>query len=360
MQVKKQPKHFSLQAGSEALATIESEGFSEDKVGSMIGASGGPKWLVLSALDQWLAGEFFKQRTKPIYTLGSSAGAWRHIAYGVADNVAALQRFESSYINQRYETKPSPAEVSQEGRDILRHVLGASGIAEVVNNPVWKTNLSTVRSRGLLKQTNKLALGAGLLATGLGNMSSRQHLRFFFERAVFSPGAGPGGNFHFNDFVTHQVPLTEANLLEAVLASGSIPLVMEGVDEIEGAPPGMYRDGGFLDYHFDFNFDTPEGLVFYPHFYSHLSAGWFDKFAPWRQVPRSNLKNVLMLSPSESLVASMPGGKIPDRNDFKRLDNDQRIANWNKVVDLGRMMADEFAEFVTQNRIPDVTRSLKG
>ncbi len=348
-----QAKYFTLRAGPQARAVIADEGLGPDSIGSMIGASGGPKWLVLSALDRVLAGEFFKGRSQPLHTLGSSAGAWRHVAYGVADNVAALKRFEQSYVEQRYETKPTAAEVSQEGRNILSAVLGESGIAEVVNNPVWRTHLSTVRSRGLLTRDNKLALSAGLAATAIGNLSSRKRLRHFFERAVFSPG---GGGFEFNDFPTHQIKLTEANLLDAVLASGSIPLVMEGVSEIQGAPPGMYRDGGFIDYHFDFKFQAPPGLVFYPHFYSHLSAGWFDKFSPWRKVPESQLSNVVMLSPSPKLIDLMPFQKIPDRDDFKRFDNDQRQANWRKVVEVGQLMADEFYEAWQAGRLPQLVQ----
>jgi hypothetical protein len=306
---------------------------------------------VLSALDQMLAGEYFKGRTKPIHTLGSSAGAWRHVAYGVADNVAALKRFERSYIEQRYETKPTAADVSREGRAILNTVLGDTGVSDVVNNPVWRTHLSTVRSRGLLKHENKVALSAGLVATAIGNLSSRDRLRHFFERAVFSPD---GGGFEFNDFLTHQIKLTEDNLLDAVLASGSIPLVMEGVSKIQGAPAGMYRDGGFIDYHFDFKFQPPQGLVFYPHFYSHLSAGWFDKFSSRRRVPSTQLSNVVMLSPSPELIELMPFQKIPDRDDFKNFDNDTRLANWRKVIELGQLMANEFYEVWQADRLPEI------
>ena len=337
-------EHFTLQAGANAAETIRQQGLNANLFGSMIGASGGPKWLILSALDQMLAGEFFKDRCKPIYTLGSSVGAWRHIAYGVADNVSAIQRFEHAYIQQRYETPPSPAEVTQEGRKILAQVLGPNGASELINNPIWKTNLSAVRSKGLLASENKILLSAGLLAAALGNLSSRGRLRHFFERAVFSPGGGQNGGFHFDDFVTHQISLTEENLLDTILASGSIPLVMEGISSVDGAPPGMYRDGGFIDYHFDFKFEAPDGLILYPHFYSHLSAGWFDKFMPWRRVASSNLDKVVMISPSKSLVASLPDGKIPDRDDFKNLDNDSRIARWTLVTEQGKKMADEFYE----------------
>ena len=38
-----------------------------------------------------------------------------------------------------------------------------------------------------------------------------------------------------------------------------------------------------------------------------------------------------MLAPSKEFVASLPYGKIPDRNDFTDLDADTRIKYWNIV-----------------------------
>ena len=38
-----------------------------------------------------------------------------------------------------------------------------------------------------------------------------------------------------------------------------------------------------------------------------------------------------MLAPSKEFVASLPYGKIPDRNDFTDLDADTRIKYWNTV-----------------------------
>ena len=51
--------------------------------------------------------------------------------------------------------------------------------------------------------------------------------------------------------------LTPDNLRAALLASGSIPLLMEGV-RIPGAP-GVYRDGGSADYHLDLDYGPGPG-----------------------------------------------------------------------------------------------------
>ena len=66
---------------------------------------------------------------------------------------------------------------------------------------------------------------------------------------------------------TQHVLLTKDNLRQAVLASGSIPMVLNPVENIAGAGRGLYYDGGVTDYHFDLSF-SDSGLVLYPHFYS--------------------------------------------------------------------------------------------
>ena len=50
----REPRNLVLRAGSEALAEIREEGLSRDRITTLVGASGGPKWLVLSQLDRVL------------------------------------------------------------------------------------------------------------------------------------------------------------------------------------------------------------------------------------------------------------------------------------------------------------------
>lgn len=64
-------------AGPRARAHIEQNGLRPDDIRVMVGASGGPKWLCLAALDEYLFGEFFAGRNQPLDLLGSSSGAWR-------------------------------------------------------------------------------------------------------------------------------------------------------------------------------------------------------------------------------------------------------------------------------------------
>jgi hypothetical protein len=51
-------------------------------------------------------------------------------------------------------------------------------------------------------------------------------------------------------------------------------------------------------------------------------------------------------------VAGLPGGKLPDRNDFKRYgeDFDGRVAVWRRALAESQRLADEFAEMVSAGR----------
>jgi hypothetical protein len=60
----------------------------------------------------------------------------------------------------------------------------------------------------------------------------------------------------------------------SLLASGSIPLVLQAVNDIAGAPQGPYWDGGLIDYHLHLPYQRDEGLVLYPHFSDSYRAGW--------------------------------------------------------------------------------------
>ncbi len=116
-----------------------------------------------------------------------------------------------------------------------------------------------------------MALAAGL------NRISRNRLAFFFERALFCASEKIPPFASMNQFLLGIYRLTKSNFKAALLSSGSIPIAMEGISNINGVP-GVFRDGGILDYHLDIPFLPHEnGFVLYPHFYEHITPGWFDK-----------------------------------------------------------------------------------
>lgn len=65
-----------LIAGETAYKEIQEAGLRPQRIRLVVGASGGPKWLILSRLDQYLARQLLPQATQPLRLLGSSVGAW--------------------------------------------------------------------------------------------------------------------------------------------------------------------------------------------------------------------------------------------------------------------------------------------
>jgi hypothetical protein len=195
-----------------------------------------------------------------------------------------------------------------------------------------------------------------MAAAAAGNLVSRRTLALQMRRVVFHT-AGDDTPFRgLSDLPTVHVPLTRENLRPALLASGSIPLVLAGVP-IPGAT-GMHRDGGVIDYHLDLDYGPGEGIVLYPHFYPHLVPGWFDKGLRWRRARGPNLRRMLILAPTPEFVARLPNAKIPDRKDFYRMRDGDRIAAWRKVVAAGAELAEELRELLAKGRMAELMQPL--
>ncbi|MGX1111133.1 hypothetical protein ACSSVW_000512 [Pseudoalteromonas sp. MBR-15] len=332
---------IDIYAGPTAAKTIREQGLSADLFSTFLGASGGPKWFTLFGLDKYLFGEFFKQRTQPLNLVGSSAGAFRAACFAQNDPVAAISRLAKSYSETRYSSnKAKPTEITEKARLLLNYVFAENGIEEIINNPVFKAHFIVAKSNGFTASENKVMQLMGLSKSYLFNRVNRRLLSKQYERFVFQPA---NSNLSFSDnntFNTQTVELTEANLADALLASGSIPLVMQGIKNIPGTPQGMYRDGGIIDYHFDLTIHN-EGLILYPHFNNKPKAGWFDKNLSRGITPR-NYDNVVMVTPSAKFIASLPYNKIPDRTDFTGLDADTRIKYWQHVLSETEQLAEAF------------------
>ncbi|CAM3103478.1 hypothetical protein PAT01_22700 [Pseudoalteromonas atlantica] len=332
---------IDIHAGKTAAKIINEQGFKPELFTSFLGASGGPKWFTLFGLDKYIFGEFFKNRTQPLNLIGSSAGAFRSACFAQNDPVAAIERLAKSYSQTRYSSnKPTPAEITLKARALLDDVFGEHGVTEILNNPIFKAHFIVAKSNGFIASENKLIQLLGLSKSYMLNRVNRKLLGSQYERFIFG---APNSNLSITDsynFKTQNIPLSQTNLKDALLASGSIPLVMQGIKNIAGSPPGIYRDGGIIDYHFDLKINNP-GLILYPHFNSEPKAGWFDKNLK-RKVAPQNYDNVVMISPSKEFIAGLPYGKIPDRNDFTDLDADTRIKYWDTVFSETEKLAEAF------------------
>ncbi|MGQ4275709.1 alpha/beta hydrolase [Pseudidiomarina sp. E22-M8] len=344
---------LQLRAGKSAWLQIKEQGLTEDAVQLLVGASGGPKWFVLQGLDRYLFGEFFAARQRPLDLLGTSAGAWRFAALGQQDPVAASELFCRLYRTQTYSAKPDVLEITDEARKLLAEYIPDTAVDEILNQERFRHHWIVARCRGMTGSEGKRQL-VGLLTSAAANSVKREWLGKFYERVIFHhPASRATFTEHWNDLPTHYATLSTANFKQALLATGSIPMVLEGVRDIPGAPSGMYRDGGVTDYHFDLDFSGVDGLVLYPHFHHEVIPGWFDKRIKKRRTTGSQWPNVILLTPTQEFIDALPFGKIPDRTDFAKLDADARIKYWQQAVEQGKWMADQFHEWIATDKIRD-------
>jgi len=338
---------LKIYAGKNALKTIQEHGFKQELFTNFLGASGGPKWFSLFGLDKYLFGDFFKGRTTELNLIGSSAGAFRAACFAQNDPVAAISRLADKYAHTVYSDKPSVADISNSAADMLTHLFGKTGMEEIISNNVFKAHFIVAKSKGLTSYENKLVQGTGLLGSMLLNKIDRKLLTFQFDRYIYRPCSS---QLKINDpynFTSYYQDFTKENIGAALLASGSIPLVMSGIKDIANSPKGTYRDGGIIDYHFDFSLNSgnkPKGLTLYPHFSEKPKAGWFDKNSS-RQVLAKSYQDTVLIVPSAKFVESLPFNKIPDRSDFQNLDANTRIKYWLKVLSETDRLADSLNEF---------------
>jgi hypothetical protein len=341
------PSSLTLRAGPDALRLVRDRGLRLEDIDVIPGASGGAKWLVLAGLDRYLFGELLQQpRERPLHLIGSSIGSWRMACLAQRDPVAALARGHHAYIyEQRYTRRPSATEVTRVLGRALDLLLGPTGVDEILAHPWARVHVITAEGRGLAASGRRPMLLASLALAVAANVVSRRTLAFQMRRWIFHSAGTDSPFMHLADLPTRHAPLTRENLRDVLLASGAIPLLLEGV-RIPGVESGLHWDGGVLDYHLDIDFGAGDGLVLYPHFYAHVVPGWFDKSLRWRRAEARNFRRALLIAPSDAFVASLPGGKIPDRRDFYTLSDDERVQRWQAVVDASEALGDELRELI--------------
>ncbi|MFN7727428.1 MAG: phospholipase [Rubrivivax sp.] len=349
------PCALQVHAGPRALAQLREQGLRPQDVRVVPAAAGGPKGLVLNPLDRFIFGPWLGAAPQTVHLLGASIGAWRMACATLPDAEAALAQLAEDYITQQYEhapgQAPTPTTVSRDFGRKIQERLGARA-TEVLAHPTRRLHVFTSRGRHVLRRQGRLRTPLGYFGAFVANALHRPALGGFLDRVVFSDPREPLP-FALDDFRSHAVALGAGNLTPAILASCSIPFWLDAVHDIPGAPRGAYWDGGITDYHLHLPYaQMSEGLVLYPHFQATVVPGWLDK--AWKRRHRSSpwLDNLVLLSPNPAWVKTLPGGKLPDRQDFKTFADDDagRMRRWRQALAESQRLADEFAERVQGGR----------
>ncbi|MGE5338739.1 MAG: patatin-like phospholipase family protein [Gemmatimonadota bacterium] len=337
---------FVVHAGARAAAHVRADGIAPRDIACIPAAAGGPKGLALIPLDKLLFGEWLRDAAH-VELIGASIGAWRMAAAAMATPVAALRRLADGYVAQTYPRRPTTRYVSEECRKLARAVLG--GERTIKPRAGIGLSILATRARGVLQASRSKAAFA---RAAFANTLARARLAAHMERVVFHTAAAQFPTHAPDAFGLTRVALDEHNAEDALLASGSIPLVCDPVPDIAGAPHGDYWDGGLIDYHLRLPYHVLGGLVLYPHFVPYVTPGWLDKFLPWRRQERAHpwLDNVLLIAPSPALLARMPNRKLPDRSDFYRygIDHAARVRDWKRAIAESARFADDVVAWLAR------------
>jgi hypothetical protein len=337
---------FHIYAGAEALSHIQQHGLQQGDISMLLGASSGPKWLALHGFDQYLL-TAMQNRQQPLDLLGTSAGAWRLACYAQQDCFAAHQRLTDAYIEQSYSEKPSGDEILASCRNMVNRMLGRDGAEEILKHATSRLHLITTQCHGLAAQQHRFWQGVGFALAALGNIFSRKSLGLHFTRIVMHHPEQKPPLLSTQDLPSRYQAMEKTRVADTILSTGCIPVLTKGVEDIAGK--GLYQDGGITDYGFDLPFKPEKGFVLYPHF-SHVPApGWFDKSLKWRKPCHDNYSRTILLVPKNEFVASLPYGKIPDRNDFVELSDDERKTYWREVVQRTEVFSEQLAALEAQD-----------
>jgi hypothetical protein len=354
-------KNLHIKAGPEAYALIKDGGFHMDLVAAYFAPAGGPRWLVASGFDLALLKSGLLGNKQAALLAGSSAGAWRLAAWLQPEAEASYRRLIDAYIAMPYRRKDSPGLVFDALDDVINAYLAEDALSFALSNKQYHLAVITVRARHLLASDIPWIQRVGMGICLVANCFNRAYLDGFAERVVFYTGAKPPAFCFEKGFRGRFAALSEVNFRHALLASAAIPLVVAGVRDIYGAPTGVYRDGGLIDYHLTHRYTKPgKGVTLFFHHQERIIPGWLDKRLTSRKPAARTINNVLMVHPNQEFVAQLPGRRIPDRIDYLTYINDprQRMANWREVVNRSTPLGEEFLELVASGKIRDVVEKL--
>jgi len=350
-----------IKAGKKIYQTIKDGGFNFDCISTYFGPAVGPRWLIASGFDLTLLTEGLLGRKKPVQLVGSSAGAFRFAAWLQPEAIQSYNKLLDAYINVTYTRNDTPTTGLKKTTHIVNAYLEDDALPFAMANKKYRLVVITARARGLVASENHWLQKTGLLMCLVFNYFSRNNIHKFAERIVFYNASKPPAFCLKSYFQGDYVPLNEINFKYAVLASGAIPLVIHGVRDIYGAPRGVYRDGGLIDYHLTHQFAERENeIVLFFHHQERIIPGWLDKKITKRVPDAQTLENVLMVFPSQNFIENLPCGKVPDRTDLVTFIDDQetRIRNWKKAVELSAPLGEDFLELVESRKIRDIVEPL--
>lgn len=327
-------------AGADARRILLDGGLTADTLAAFVGPASGPKWLVLGGIDRALLelGLLAGSGSRRPLLVGSSAGGWRVLALASLAPKAAHQGLTAGYVHQIFDAADTPETIGAAYRSMLEELFPAEAIDYLVDHPSVDVALHVSRSRWFKTDHRSAQMFQLLTAAGCGLISSRGP-RLVFERLLLHTRPAAISD-SFNGRV---LPLSRDNLVDAAMATGSVPIYMQPVRNLPGGPKGLYLDGGLIDYHLNHHYGVTEGIVLFPHYRRRIAPGWFDKHLPYRRPSSTVTRNLLQIYPSDEFVARLPSERLPDRRDFTEFADrpEERIRRWRLAVTMAEDLGQE-------------------
>lgn len=325
-------------AGPTALARLR-EAPLESQVRVWVGPATGPKWLALYGLDIALLAAGVLGRTGGPVLAGASAGAWRAVSLASPRPESTHAALRDAYCDQTFGRDATPEAVSAAYRDTLQKTFGGMEGA-IAAGARHELVIHTTRVRGSDDRPERARHATTLALAAVLAPLARGAQRAALERVSF---ATPGADAVLERRHGRRVPLSSENLLPATLASGTVPLAMQPVRAIPGAPPGAHVDGGLTDYHLADGYAHADGVTLLLSHQGQIVERWLDRFAPWRRIGTRLLDAVVHIYPSPAFLARLPEGRVPEREDFTTwMDRPtERMAFWRRAAAESHALGEE-------------------
>jgi hypothetical protein len=340
------PPLLRYRAGRDAVRLLRRDGFAPERIAVIAGPASGPKWLVLPGIDRALIRLGLTQGRRRLL-VGASAGGWRMAALSARKPKDVLEKLVDSYVGVVFPKGAKPPLISAAYRKMWQEILPPPEAEGLLRHDYVDLALHTARQRW--PGRHRIAQAGGLALAFAGNFLNPRAMTLACERVLFHTAPERYGRFAGN-----LARLDKDNLHDALIATGSVPIYFEPVRNPKGAPPGLYVDGGVTDYHLNQRHPVADGeIVLFPHFQERITPCWLDKHRPRREPPAEVTSNVLQVFPSQEFVSRLPDGRIPDRDDFFRYENEpeKRLARWRVAVGLAAELEDVFLEDTRSGRL---------
>lgn len=333
-------------AGRRARARLQAEGLQPNAIRGLYGPASGPKWLILAGIDQaLLQAGWQRSAAAPWILAGASAGAWRMAALACADAETAHRELQEGYIRQTFTREDSPATIGAAYDRMLAAVFHPERQRAILARRHGELRVHVCEARTPLRSQAGLQLAGMVAALALNPLLPTTPL--LVRRRIFGTD---------QPAQLDPLPLTTENLLPVLRSSGTLPVYMDPVT-IPGRGDARHVDGGLSDYHLASPHLPPDddGLLLLPHYRPFLRPAWLDRSAPWRRPAPRVLDNVLLIHPDPTFVAALPGGRIPDRHDFRRYvdDPEGRIRQWTEAAKRSELLGAALLEDIASGRIAD-------